>query len=67
MLNVGVALDCNPKKLIIASPTIITLFKAITMLCGNDNILSNIPTLGLNVRNILQNIICPAERSYCSK
>ena len=39
---------------------IITLFRAITMLCGIDIILHNIPTFNLNVRNIQQNIVNPA-------
>ena len=31
------------------------------MLCGTDNILWNIPSFGLNVRNVPHNSISPAK------
>ena len=42
----------------------ITLFRVIIVLCGTDNIMWNIPTLTHNVRNILHNIVSPADCCY---
>ena len=41
-----------------------SLFIFITMLCGIESILRNIPTFKLNVRNILHNIVSPIEHYY---
>ena len=42
----------------------ITLFRSITMFRGTDSILLNIPPFGMNVRNVLQNIVSPTEHCY---
>ena len=39
----------------------IPLFRSITMFNGTDNIMWNIPSFKLNVRNILHNTISPIE------
>ena len=44
-----------------------SIFVAITMLCGIDNILHNIFTFILNVRCIPNNIISPEKHCHASK
>ena len=49
----------------IITPTMImTSFRSITMFCGTDIILQNIPSFTLNAKNILQNTVSPTEHCY---
>ena len=47
----------------LASPNT-TLVRTITMFCGSDNIMYDIPSFGLNVENISRSIVSPMEYNY---
>ena len=52
------------EMIIVLMHPLITLSRSITILCGIDNNMKNIPPFKPNVRNILQNIANPTKHYY---
>jgi hypothetical protein len=69
VMDVGMLLDMRAQysktKWIVWE--VIALFRSITMLCGTNNILQNIPTSNPDMENIPQNNVNPTKHWYGSE